>query len=77
VFLLAAAMARTPEWRDRASLSRRLGAVFIVLLVATVLAAAIDATGLATRVLAITGAAGIVGLAWRIAQSAPSQSAIW
>jgi hypothetical protein len=75
VFVLAAAMARTPEWRDLASPSRRLGAVFILLLVATVLAAAIDATGLAARVLAITGAAGIAGLAWRIARSAPTSSA--
>jgi hypothetical protein len=68
VFVLAAAMARTPEWRDLAGPSRRLGIVFIVLMVATVLAAAIDATGLGTRVLAITGAAGITGLAWRIAR---------
>jgi hypothetical protein len=75
VFVLAAAMARSPEWRDLASPTRRLGAVFIFLLLATVLAALIDATGLAIRVLAITGAAGIAGLAWRIAQSAPSPSA--
>ena len=75
VFVLAGAMARTPEWRDLAGPSRRLGIAFIVLLVATVLAAVIDATGLATRVLAITGAAGIAGLAWRIAQSAPTSSA--
>jgi hypothetical protein len=75
VFVLAAAMARTPEWRDLAGPSRRLGAVFIVLLVATVLSAAIDATGLAARVLAITGAAGVAGLAWRIARSAPTSSA--
>jgi hypothetical protein len=75
VFVLAAAMARTSGWRELAGPSRRLGIVFIVLLVATVLAAAIDATGLATRVLAITGAAGIAGLAWRIAWNAPTSSA--
>lgn len=74
VFVLAAAMARTSRWRDLAGPSRRLGIVFIVLLVATVLAAAIDATGIATRVLAITGAAGIAGLAWRIARSAPTSA---
>ena len=77
VFVLAAAMARTPGWRDVAGPSRRLGIVFIVLLVATVVAAAIDATGLGTRVFAITGAAGISGLAWRIARSAPTSSASW
>jgi len=74
VFVLAGAMAHTPEWRDVAGPTRRLGIVFIVLLVATVLAAGIDATGLATRVLAITGAAGIAGLACRIAQREPSPS---
>jgi hypothetical protein len=74
VFVLAAAMARTPGWRDLAGPSRQLGAVFMVLLVATVLTAAVDATGLGTRVFAITGAAGIAGLAWRIAQGAPSPS---
>ena len=74
VFVLAAAMAPLPEWRELAGQTRRLGMAFIVLLVATVLAAAIDATGLATRLLAISGAAGIAGLAWRIAAGGPRPS---
>jgi hypothetical protein len=75
IFVLAAAMARTPEWRDLAVLSRRLGFVSIALLIVAVLGSAMDATGLATRVFAIAGAAGIAALAWRIARSAPSPSA--
>jgi len=68
VFFLSAAMARTTDWRDLAQPTRRLGIAFIVLLAATVPISVIGGTGLMTRLLALTGAAGIAGLAWRIAR---------
>jgi hypothetical protein len=68
VFFISAAMRRTADWRDLAQPARWLGIAFIVLLVATVLGSAIGGTGLMTRLFAITGAAGIAGLAWQIAE---------
>jgi len=72
VFFLSAAMARTPDWRYLARPGRWVGIAFIVLLVASALA--FGAFGLANRVLAITGAAAIAGLAWQIARTPPKSS---
>src|SRR6266508_3327113 len=72
VFFLSAAMARTPDWRYLARPGRWVGIAFVVLLVASALA--FGAFGLANRVLAITGAAAIAGLAWQIARTPPKTS---
>jgi hypothetical protein len=68
VFVLSAAMGHTTDWRDLAQPVRRFGIAFIVLLVATVLGSAIGGTGVMTRLFAISGAAGIAGLAWQIVE---------
>jgi len=71
VFFLSAAMKRIPDWWDLARQARWVGIAFIMLLFATALISVVGGTGLMNRVLAITGAAGIAGLAWRIARSSP------
>ena len=70
-FFLSAAMARVPGWHDLAGRARWFGIAFIVLLVASVVIGGLGVFGLMNRLLAITGAAGLAVLAWRIALPVP------
>jgi hypothetical protein len=69
-FFLASAMKRVPSWGRWAGPTRWATVLFIALLVATVLADAVGLGGLFERLLAATGAAGVVLLAGGVLQRA-------
>jgi Protein of unknown function (DUF998) len=70
VFVLSGAMSLTAEFRDLARPARRIGVAFVLLLFATALGSPLVGFGLMNRVLAISAAAMIAGLAWQIARRA-------
>jgi hypothetical protein len=67
-FFLASAMKRVPGWRDWARPARWATVLIIALLVATVVGDVVGLGGLFERLLAATGAAGIVLLAAGVLQ---------